>query len=551
MILDRLIDKIGDWNPQIFRELKQRLTSKNLGLAAGVSALSQGFVWFYFNNQLPIIDPRSKELLPNSNYCLPSNIKPTPEDYSSIASRCRLDAIGNPMVNWQQWWSDMFTALSWMLPLALILGTVYLLVADLVQEEKRGTLNFIRLSPQSAQKIFIGKILGVPSLVYLAVALMVPFHLGAGMTAGASMSLLSGWYLTIGAIWLLLSSAAVTYVLLGGVQAILTVVAVTYPVGLPLVAINYHTKKTIDLDRDYLASALENTIRWFWIPISSTALWVDAFIIGGCVVATYWVWQALERRYLNPTATAIGKLQSYQINLCLSVFLAGFAIPPAVDDRYHYHYQQIVILTIVCHFIILFLQIPALLPSKQVLQDWSRYRREGVTFNQRKFWQDLVFNDKSPALLAIAINLVMAMVLWFPLSWISNISNGYKMKTIAALALGTSLMLIYAAIAHLSLFINFKQRNIALVAILGATMCLPIAVAYIMSGNQTPTGIAGIILLFSPFASASIFTLSATTVFAAFATQLAIFGVLTHSFQRKLQIIGRSQMKELLEPIQG
>jgi hypothetical protein len=547
MILDRLIDKVGDWNPQIFRELKQRLTSKNIGVAAGVSALSQGFVWFYFNNQLPIIDPRSKELLPNSNYCLPSNIKPTPEDYSSIASRCRLDAIGNPMVDWHQWWSDIFTALSWMLPLGLILGTVYLLVADLVQEEKRGTLNFIRLSPQSAQKIFIGKILGVPSLVYLAVALMVPFHLGAGITAGASISLLSGWYATIGAIWLLLSSAAVTYVLLGGVQAILTVVAVAYPVGLPLLLINNYAKDTIDTT-DLQTSTLKQ-ICWFWLPVGSTPLRLDAFIIGGCVVATYWVWQALERRYLNPTATAIGKLQSYKINLCLSIFLGGFAIHSGNLDRYHYN--QIAVFAIVCHFIMLFLQIPALLPSKQVLQDWSRYCREGVTSNRRKFWQDWVFNDKSPALLAIAINLGMAMVLWVLLSWLSNIGDGRGMRSIAALALSSSLILIYAAIAHLSLFINFKQRNIALVAILGATMCLPIAVALVMTGGKTPTGIAGIILLFSPFASASIFNLSTTTIFATFAAQLAIFGVLTHSFQRKLQIIGRSQMKELLEPIQG
>jgi ABC-type transport system involved in multi-copper enzyme maturation permease subunit len=209
MILDRVIDKIGDRNPQIFRELKQRLTAKNIGLTAGGSALSQGFVWFYFNNQLPILDPYSKGFV-NINYCLKSNIKPTDGSYRDPI--CRLDAIGNPMIDWQEWWSDIFTALSWMLPLGLILGTVYLLVADLVQEEKRGTLNFIRLSPQSAQKIFIGKILGVPSLVYLAAALMLPFHLGAGITAGASISLLSGWYVTIGAIWLLLSSDFDSYV---------------------------------------------------------------------------------------------------------------------------------------------------------------------------------------------------------------------------------------------------------------------------------------------------------------------------------------------------
>lgn len=544
MILDRLIDKIGDWNPQVFRELKQRLNPKNIGLAAGISALSQGFVWFYFNNQLPILDPLSKEFF-NRNYCLESNIKPAPDEYYREPI-CRLDAIGNPMIDWQEWWSDIFTALSWMLPLGLILGAVYLLVADLVQEEKRGTLNFIRLSPQSAQKIFIGKILGVPSLVYLAAALMLPFHLGAGIAAGASISLLSGWYLTIGAIWLLLSSAAVTYVLLGGVQAILTVVAVAYPVGLPLLAINYYAKNTIDLNHYYLDSALKSPIRWFWLPVASTALWIDALIIASCMVATYWVWQALERRYLNPTATAIGKLQSYQINLCLSIFLAGFTIPWRANDGYRN--QEILVATILCHFIMLFLQIPALLPSKQVLQDWSRYRRAG----DRKFWlQDLGLNDKSPALLAIAINLGMAVVIWLAIAS-RYVNNRYElMRIISALALGTSLILVYGAIAHLSLFINFKQRNVALVGILGATMCLPIAVAFIMTGGKTATGIAGILLLFSPFAAAGIVNLSGMTIFAAFAAQLAIFGVMSYSLQRKLEIIGRSQTKELLDPIRG
>ncbi len=548
MILDRLIDKVGDWNPQIFREFKQRLTSKNIGLAAGGSVLSQGFVWFYFNNQLPIIDPHSNEFI-NRNYCLQSNIKLPPGEYYREPI-CRLDAIGNPVIDWQEWWSDIFTALSWMLPLVLILGTVYLLVADLVQEEKRGTLNFIRLSPQSAKKIFIGKILGVPILVYLATALMLPFHLGAGTIAGASISLLSGWYLTVCAIWLLLSSAAVTYVLLGGVQAILTVMAVAYPVGVPILAINHYAKDTIDLNYDSLASALKNPIRWFGLPISSTPIWVDAFIIGSCMVGTYWVWQALERRYLNPTATAIGKLQSYQINLCLSIYLAGVAIPWQGNNAYTH--RSLIVAAIVCHFMMLFLQIPALLPSKQVLQDWSRYRREGITSQRRKFWQqDLVSDDKSPAILAIAINLGVAVVLWLPIVFISHVDIGYGLKSIAALALGSSLILIYAAIAHLSLFVNFKQRNIALVGMLGATMSLPIAVALIMTGGSTPTGIAGIILLFSPFAPVSIATLSGTTVFAAFVAQLAIFGVMTNSFRRKLQIIGRSQTKELLDPIRG
>ena len=43
-ILDQIIDQTGDWNPQIFRELKERLTPKNIGITTTISLLLQGMV---------------------------------------------------------------------------------------------------------------------------------------------------------------------------------------------------------------------------------------------------------------------------------------------------------------------------------------------------------------------------------------------------------------------------------------------------------------------------------------------------------------------------
>jgi hypothetical protein len=62
------------------------------------------------------------------------------------------------------------------------------------REERRGTLNFIRLSPQPAKTIFIGKIFGVPILLYLVCLLALPFHLGAGLLAGIPLSLILAFY---------------------------------------------------------------------------------------------------------------------------------------------------------------------------------------------------------------------------------------------------------------------------------------------------------------------------------------------------------------------
>ncbi len=555
MMLTNFIDRLGEWNPQIFRELKERLSLKNLGIATTAAVLIQGFVWFYYSSQIPepsyytTKDGASAIYEASSRYCTAPDV--ATDYYRSYA--CSLNtAIGQRgfNINWQTWWLDVFTCLSWMLAIGLILGAVYLLVADLVQEEKRGTLNFIRLSPQSARTIFFGKILGVPSLVYIAIAVAVPFHLFAGISAGASIPLLLGWYATIGAIWFLLASTSTLYVLLGGIQAILTVGAIAWPTGLMIMLVNVYASATIE-SSEWLIKPYSSVLRWFGIPIGGSALWLYAFIIGSCLVSNYWIWQALERRYLNPTATVIAKFQSYFINLCFQVWIAGFVISAlATQERYSLHSQLSAWATL--DLMMLFFLIPLLLPSKQALQDWSRYRRDR-THQSRKFWQrdlvkDLISNDRSPALLAIAINLGMSLLLLIPVAFLSKYAFelSFTFRFSAGLCVGASLILIYAAIAHWGLFLNFKKRNLWIVAMVAGAMFLPLGCAFILSPSQTPKGIAAIVLLFSPFAPIGIFNLAGSTILATFVAQLALLSGLTYQLQRKIQVTGQSQTKQLL-----
>jgi hypothetical protein len=559
IILEKFIDRLGEWNPQIFRELKERLNLKNLSVATAGSLLIQAFVWFSYSSQIPVP-------IPYTDSTGASTIQETHNRYCQLIQadknayyRSPLCVLDNTLgqlgfkIDWPVWWLDVFTCMSWIMAIGLLLGSVYLLVADLLQEEKRGTLNFIRLSPQSATTIFLGKILGVPSLVYLAAALMVPFHLMAGILAGASIPLLLGWYATIGAGWLLLSSLSTLYVLLGGIQAILTVGVVAWPTGVVIMMINSFASATIERS-EWLTKPYE-ILRWFGIPISASALWLYAFVIGTCAVWTYWIWQALERRYLNPTATVLGKSQSYLLTLCAQIWVAGFAIS-AMTVKYS-AVPQLCFWAIV-NFMALFCLIPLLLPSKQALQDWSRYRRErgahqGQNFWQRDVFKDLLFNDKSPALLAIAIDLGMALALWIPIALLVRdvgmsdvFTTAFRTRFCAGLCLGASLILIYAAIAHLGLFLNFKKRNLWIVGMVATVMFLPIGFAFILSPNNAPKGIAAIMLLFSPFAPVGIFNLAGTTILATFTAQLALLTGLTYQLKRKLQITGQSQTKQLL-----
>jgi hypothetical protein len=540
MILDKLIDRMGNSNPQIFRELKERLTSRNIVLTIVVALVIQGFILLYFNSQIPV--PEYSSVQENySRYCSFS----TPPHTSDYGNRelCKLNGAGGFKINWQNWRSDVFICLSWLLPLGLILGSVYLLVADLVQEEKRGTLNFIRLSPQSAQQILIGKILSVPILVYLTLALMVPLHLWMGLNAGGNILFLASWYVGIGSLWFLLASAAVLYVLLGGIQAILTVIAVASPISLPLFAINYFASVTLD-------GGLENDtmmLDWFGILIASSAISFYIFGTLCCLVASYWIWQAIERRYLNPTATVISKSQSYLINFCLQIWIAGFALF-IINDTYVD--QSGILAMAFMDFMALSLLIPLLLPSKQALQDWSRYRRERVTdqrrlFSQRELVKDLIDNDQSPTLLAIAINIGISMVLWVPMSIIAFNSLSTGVRFLGGICLGASLILIYTAIAHLGLFLNVRKRNLWIAALVSGVAILPITGAIVLSPMGTPTGFAAILLLFSPLAPMGILQLAGGTIFATFAAQLAILAALTRQLQRKIEISGQSQTKRL------
>jgi hypothetical protein len=289
------------------------------------------------------------------------------------------------------------------------------------------------------------------------------------------------------------------------------------------------------------------------------------YIFGtcGCAIVSYWVWQALERRYLNPTVTAISKQQSYLINLCLQIWIGGFALPLMVADPDQYlKTRQLLSWLAIADFMALLLSIALLLPSKQALQDWSRHRRErnhqGRQFWQRDLVRDLIANDKSPALLTIAINVGMAMAVWLPVSLLVNIKipmgmkfdewsmPGIELKLAAGVCIAATLILIYGTIAHLGLFLKVKKQYVWIVAILGGLTILPLAAAIVLSPKQNPTGLAAIFLLFSPFASVGLSQVSVVTIFTAFVAQLGVLTTLAHQLQRKLQISGRSQSQELL-----
>jgi hypothetical protein len=142
-MLERFLDKVGDWNPQLMRELKCRLTMPSIIATTLISLTIQLIIWGTFRPSLAA-------------------------DNDSLVV-----------------WGNMIEFLDRGIWLGLAIGGIYLLAKDFNRELSTGTLGLVSLSPISPRKIILGKLLGIPILLYWAVFLTIPFHLIVLQQSGA------------------------------------------------------------------------------------------------------------------------------------------------------------------------------------------------------------------------------------------------------------------------------------------------------------------------------------------------------------------------------
>lgn len=189
--MHKFIEPLGNWNPQLLRELKGRLKPSNILLTTAISVLGQFVIFMYFQTQLPNSINRIADVY--NKYCTG---KPLPNSKEPL---CLPDGLGNFVINWQLLSLDRFIYLSIIGILVLLLAGTYLLISDLAREQRRSTLNFIRLSPNSTLSILMGKLLGVPILIYLVAAVAVPFHLWVGLAAKIPLGQILSFYAVLAA----------------------------------------------------------------------------------------------------------------------------------------------------------------------------------------------------------------------------------------------------------------------------------------------------------------------------------------------------------------
>ena len=551
-------EQLGEWNPQLFRELKGRLRPRNIVMAVAVSLTGQLLLLMNFASQLPIPKPNDVHVI-SSRYCTGSSREYFPPT-------CLLDGLGGFVINWSLWWTDVFVWLSIISIFALLVVGTYMLISDLAKEERRGTLNFLRLTPQSGLNILMGKMLGVPILLYLVGFLAFPLHLVAGLSGGIPFTMTLGYYAVLGASCLFFYSVALLFGLvgkwLGGFQAPLgsgVLLMFLYPMTLMLGSSTNILHSSFDwlmlfnpeILLPYLmgshsldATSITNSgsslrdLLFFYLPVGSSIWSLAGLMVLNFGLWTYGVWQGLQRCFHNPNATVLGKQQSYWLTAGFEAVILGFALNPEEVSGLFENFQILLMFNLLLFLCLL----AALLPQRQAMQDWARYRHKMGSSRKRIVMQDLIWGEKSPGLVAVALNLAIASSILLP--WILLWPESkYKIPALWGLLASLSIMLVYAVVAQLMLLMKTPKRAVWAVGTLGGLIALPPIIFGFLS--LTPESSPNV-WLFSAFPWASLEYATGINIFWAVIGQSLAFGLLSLQLTRKLQKAGESSTRALL-----
>lgn len=512
------LDRVGNWNPQLLREIRGRLKLRNLIVAIAISVLFQILLLLFYSQRVP-----------------------DPECYAQIRG---IGCAGS----WQDWWLEQFRFITWTEPFILFLTGVYSLIADLSLEDYKGTLNFIRISPRSSINILMGKIMGVPLLAYISIGLAIPYQLVAAMGANVPIAFLVSFYTLLLGTAFLLFSAALLVALLSGWQAkfggqIATSALVFSFITFIWIApafIWWNIFTTWSSFSQILVGSQLNPIQaeWWYLSITSNIVTSHIFAIANLAIFSVAIWRVLERRFHNPTATLISKGQSYAITSYLQILMLGFCMQSGlIGSATTVKDIQLLLLLIIyiANFFLLLATISALTPQRQALLDWVRFGALSTTEEHPSglgyIFQDLIWSDKSPAPLAIALNLAFTqapILIWIN-SWNDPELRGKAVIVVTSLSLTIILL---ALIAQLVLLLKTRNPSAWVTGIIAALIFLPVLI--MLNLSLSPDRYAGLWLFFG-FPWLVISNISINEIVFAFTGQILIIIALTLQLIYQLQ----------------
>ena len=556
-------ERISNWNPQLVREIKGRWKGRNLVIAVGASLLSQALIYLGFREELP------KTANHMNRYCVgtpPADELSAAQFHNPPNNYCLENAAGNFVINWELWWLDVFTWLSVSFLIVLLVAGTYVLISDLSQEQQKGTLSFVRLTPRSVTNLLAGKILGVPILIYTVMLLAFPLHLWAGMAAKIPVSLILGWDLAVIASCIFFYSVALLYGLVttgfSGMQSwfgtgiVFVFLLMATKAGYSNALVNHNPFDWLSLFYPgkllpYLIGETPHSLdtigyfnlketaalKWYGLPLWNNAYSAIALLIVNYAWWTYWAWQGLQRCFRNAHATLFSKQKSFWFTGSITVSLLGFMYPEAGDPDYVSHelLDNFHILFGIEVAVFLFL-IAALSPHRQTLQDWARYRYQKNDKQTRNLLADLMRGEYSPANGAIALNLIANGLLITVAIGFLPLEN-HRLSLLGMLLLTGSALLIYASIAQLFLLMKTPKRSLFATVAVSTLMVVP--------------GMLGTIVPLPQMVSLTFFPIAAnayippTLIFFTLAAQWVVIISCNIQLTRQLKKAGASSTKSL------
>lgn len=554
-----LWSKLLDLNPQLFREVKGRFKTTNVVIAAAVSVIFQFITVTILLGKLP--DLETVDRLLYGRYGVGTMFH---ADGTKAAFYIK-DSLGNWLVDWQLLWLDLFVVISLAATASLLVVGTYMLTTNIVREENSGTLNLIRQTPQSAFNILLGKILGVPILLYVAVLLSFPLHLLSGIKAQIPLSLIFGFYLTVVAscsffygialLWSLINFQPSNFqpwfisglfglflLVVGGVSFDSNHLYLSQFSGW-LLLFNPSFILSYIIDAAHLAND-----KYYFLAIANPAelqfygqsMWANAqtgigLILANFILWSYWCWSVLQRRFQNPEYTLLGKVQSYWITGWFTVLALGFTTQKYFDSSLAENFFTLNLSLSILGLIL----IVGLSPHRQVLQDWMRHRHQ-ITSNN--VWQELIWGENSPATVAIAINMMAAVLFIVPTMLLVLDSKERYVAWGFVLIAGT--VTLYAAIAQSILMSRTHKRAVWSVIALGSMMIVP--PACLSLAEVTPEALPqGWLISVLPTVAIEYATLP--TLILTIAGQWLAIALVSLQMTKKLQRVGASETKILFE----
>lgn len=153
-----------------------------------------------------------------------------------------------------------------------------------------------------------------------------------------------------------------------------------------------------------------------------------------------------------------------------------------------------------------------------------------------------MFGENSPAIAAIAVNLLLAIAIFTP--WILTWSQPtQQLQGLISLLLNATFLLICAAIAQLILFSPSKKRSVFALAVVGGLIAIP-PIMMLTIGVRPDQG--SLPWIMSGFAFASIESASKMTILLGLLGQMLVLTGLTARLTHQLRRAGESEMKALM-----